>query len=218
MKRWVCPECGASKLAPVRPRRDDVRRYCLPCSEQTGRLVERSAPSLERARTEQTERRKAKAARQRQAAARQRERQAERSAAEARKREVVAGVDIRKELARLWAAGLAGRYGKPWHRSVPALTVRLQRKKLYASGHAYPLQHRIAMTVPHDAVQVLAVLAHETAHLLAPEADHRQLFWLVLAELVEDVYRVRPDYRGAHNKRERERRVEQAISSTLGGD
>lgn len=218
MKRWVCPECGAGKLAPVRPRRDDVRRYCLPCSERTGRLTERVAPSLERARTEQTERRKAQAARKRAAVARQREAQAKRAAAEVRKREVVVGVDIPKELERLWAVGLSGQYGKPWHRSVPSLTVRLQRRKLYASGHAYPLEHRITMTVPHDAVQVLSVLAHETAHLLAPEADHRQLFWLVLAELVEDAYGVRPDYRGARNRHDRDRRVEQAISSTLGGD
>lgn len=40
-KRWVCPLCKVGKLGLQRPRRDDVIRYCFPCSEQTGRMVER---------------------------------------------------------------------------------------------------------------------------------------------------------------------------------
>ena len=49
-KRWTCPQCGAGKLAPSRPRKDDTRRYCLVCSEKTGRLVERTCAALERQR------------------------------------------------------------------------------------------------------------------------------------------------------------------------
>ncbi len=54
MRRWVCPTCGKGKIAPARPAIDDTRRFCLPCSETTGRLVSRHCPSLER---EQRERR-----------------------------------------------------------------------------------------------------------------------------------------------------------------
>lgn len=44
-KRWVCPLCNVGKLGLQRPRKNDVIRYCLPCSEKTGRLVERVSPS-----------------------------------------------------------------------------------------------------------------------------------------------------------------------------
>lgn len=49
MMRSICPNDTSheGKLAPSRPRKDDIRRYCLVCSEKTGRLVERVAPRLE---------------------------------------------------------------------------------------------------------------------------------------------------------------------------
>jgi hypothetical protein len=50
LKRWQCPLCGSGKLAPSRPRKIDVRRYCLACSEKTGELVERRCPTLDRRR------------------------------------------------------------------------------------------------------------------------------------------------------------------------
>lgn len=52
MPRWICPRCEGVKIAPQRPRRDDSRRYCLPCSDTTGRLVERTCPVLDKAREE----------------------------------------------------------------------------------------------------------------------------------------------------------------------
>jgi hypothetical protein len=63
LARWVCPTCNEGKLAPRRPRRDDVRRYCLPCSEKSGRLVSRVNPTLESKR----QARKARAAAKRRA-------------------------------------------------------------------------------------------------------------------------------------------------------
>ena len=55
MKFWRCPDCGNQKRAPGKPRRNDVRRFCLPCSQRTGYMVERVCPVLE------TKRAKAKA-------------------------------------------------------------------------------------------------------------------------------------------------------------
>ena len=47
-KRWVCPlDCGNNSLAPSRFRQDDVRRYCIPCSLSTGKMVVRVCPALE---------------------------------------------------------------------------------------------------------------------------------------------------------------------------
>lgn len=46
--RWKCELCDDGLLAPSKPRKNDVRRYCLPCSKKTGKLVERVIPSLEK--------------------------------------------------------------------------------------------------------------------------------------------------------------------------
>src|SRR4051812_12447070 len=87
---WRCPLCTDQHRAPSRPRRDDARRYCLTCTAETGRLVERFCPSLERQRAERASRQE-----QRCRARSERERQA---ALEARS---VDGVDIEAELRRL---------------------------------------------------------------------------------------------------------------------
>ena len=63
--RWDCPNGHPGVLGPMRPRMDSVVRYCLTCSQQTGRLVPRVAPALER---------KREAKRQRDAAKRERRR------------------------------------------------------------------------------------------------------------------------------------------------
>lgn len=65
---WSCP----SALHPAvrglkRPRRNDLCRYCLPCSEVAGRLVERTASVLEKRRAVGRQR-QAKKARKRRAA------------------------------------------------------------------------------------------------------------------------------------------------------
>lgn len=61
-KRWICPLCENGVLAPSRPRKNNVLRYCLPCSEKTGKLVERTCPALDAKREAKAERKRAKAA------------------------------------------------------------------------------------------------------------------------------------------------------------
>ena len=58
--RWKCANCDHGLLAPTKPRKNDVRRYCLPCSAKTGKLVERISPTLEKQRTIKSEQRKVK--------------------------------------------------------------------------------------------------------------------------------------------------------------
>jgi len=67
MMRWICPNDTSheGKLAPSRPRKDDIRRYCLVCSEKSGRLVERVAPSLQAKREKALARTHAKATKRR---------------------------------------------------------------------------------------------------------------------------------------------------------
>lgn len=60
---WKCPSGEHQGVrAPSRPRKDDIRRFCLDCSTETGRLVERVAPAVERKRARKAEARKRKAA------------------------------------------------------------------------------------------------------------------------------------------------------------
>ena len=59
--RWKCEICSSGLLAPSKPRKNDVRRYCLPCSKKIGKLVERSVPSLEKKVAKKKEKRKATA-------------------------------------------------------------------------------------------------------------------------------------------------------------
>lgn len=103
--RWKCPICNDGLLAPQRPRLDDVRRYCLPCSAKTGRLVERIAPALEAQRTRRNEQRSSRAKKKRQSQRRRIER------AENTPRKIAEriyseqgqyGMNIKRETARLW--------------------------------------------------------------------------------------------------------------------
>lgn len=59
--RWKCPRCERGTNAPQRMRTDDVRRFCLPCSTATGRLVRRVCPVMEGVRAERDRRRRDKA-------------------------------------------------------------------------------------------------------------------------------------------------------------
>jgi hypothetical protein len=87
---WRCPLCTNQVRGPERPRRDDVRRYCLDCSKETGRLVERLCPSLDRERAVRAGRQE-----QRARAQAERKRQAELD------RRRVGGIDLQGELVRL---------------------------------------------------------------------------------------------------------------------
>ena len=103
--RWKCPICNDGLLAPTRPRLDDVRRYCLPCSSKSGRLVERIAPALEAQRTRRSDARReqAKNARKRERARIERKHNSPREVARRKYTEQGQyGMNIKRETARLW--------------------------------------------------------------------------------------------------------------------
>lgn len=103
--RWKCERCGDGLLAPSKPRRDDVRRYCLPCSSETGKLVERIAPALEqhRARRVEISRQKKKVERQREKARAEKKMNSPREIAKRKYSQVGEfGMPIKKETERLW--------------------------------------------------------------------------------------------------------------------
>jgi len=63
--RWECPTCGAGVLAATKPRRNNIARYCLPCSGKAGVLVERLCPTLERQRKQKVDAKKVRAEKRR---------------------------------------------------------------------------------------------------------------------------------------------------------
>lgn len=195
--RWVCGRCESAVLAPKAPRQDAVERYCLDCSAETGRLVERTCPALERQRQTKERQRLDRAKRKRRSAANRRAahaREATRRAAKARAtREEVAG-DLHAELARIWPIALKHRV-RDVSRKRPQLTL-FTRSGSFTSGHAWwgteadPM-HRIhiSVAVDDDASGPLGTLAHECAHLV----DHRKgihtpTFWTILVAIVREAY------------------------------
>lgn len=160
--RWECPTGShPAQLGPRRPAADATVRYCLPCSEATGRLVLRVAPVLERARADAAERSKAKATRQRATAARARAR----ALAAETARYTVAGHDLRDEAARLCRLHLFR--GTRLARQAPRLDVTHRRAATNQVGLAFPWEWRIHLTLRPDIpwAIVRATLVHELVHL-----------------------------------------------------
>jgi SprT-like family protein len=165
--RWECPNGHAGVLGPRQPRRDSIVRYCLPCSERTGRLVERTAPALERQRSAAAARSADKAKRQRAAAARARAR----AAAAETARYTVDGLDLRAELARLCklrtfkAPGAGpGRLA----RRTPELTVTHRRARPtyeLAAADDWGWRIRMAIWPGMDTADARETLVHELVHL-----------------------------------------------------
>lgn len=175
--RWDCPNGEhAGVLGPARPRRDAVVRYCLPCSERLGVLVERVAPALETQRQAAADRArdKARKARERAATRKAREKQAE------TERYTVDGVDLREEVARLARLRTFG--GSKGHlaRRVPELTVTRRKQSTRTQrGSALYGEHRIrvALWPGIPLADVRETLVHELAHLhVGPGEGHGDLF------------------------------------------
>jgi len=82
--RWNCPNGCPGVLGPSRPRMNNICRYCLPCSQTAGILVERGAPALNQKRMKTAKRHKEK---KQSAANREEARELERHS--------IAGLDLR---------------------------------------------------------------------------------------------------------------------------
>lgn len=185
MIRWNCPRCGSGKNAPARPRRDDTRRYCLACSEETGRLVERTARALETKRARAAERADAR---------REREKGRRRDAL------TVAGVHLPTEAAlilrrspelRRQARRLGGLRASDIQWKVRRITT--PPRKL---GHAWGLEILIVDYPGIAAADVREMLLHEIAHVVLPAAvGHGPEWRKTYAQGAWEVYGVRvPGY------------------------
>lgn len=197
-KIWRCPECERGARAPERLGRLDVRRWCLACSKRTGTLIERTIPSRDARRQARSEARTARsdrrAERSRTAEIEAKRRAEELSAVTDRAhsdgaawlRAWIPKVVRLESLRRAFAENYPGKRWSPkivirqsgvrtFFRSTDdgAASERVTvPTRHYASGHAYPWEHRLVVTVGQSAADDLSTLIHELAHLAAPLREH----------------------------------------------
>ncbi len=194
--RWSCASPDhPGILAPSRLRRIDLRRYCIPCSEASGVLVERTSAALEKKRETKTDQRKAKAKRQTQTRKKRRDtstRQRSRRQ-DARATAITEAVgDLDAQLKRIWpiVRDVSPRDDLPV--APPAMKVTLRTRESFVSGYAWYHQHRIHIGVPRSAdhSEGCGTLAHELAHLAAADRElgHHAAFWIVLVDIVCQAY------------------------------
>lgn len=147
MRRWVCPECGSTANAPERPRKRDVRRYCLPCSGRTGHWVERSCPVLERQRGRAAARRADKQRKQRD---------------RARAKWLVAGLDVRQLARQCWRALQQTGHCRAG-RAVPTLYVKRTTRGSRGYAHAHG-SCQLYFGEDADQAKVKELVLHELTH------------------------------------------------------
>lgn len=162
--RWRCEQCQHGLLAPMRPRKNDVRRYCLPCSSKTGVLVERVAPTLEKQRSARKEASKKKATAKRR-------RIAERSAPLKSQQRIDASRAkmIHKEAERIW------KLMQPYHNGKPIPKIVIGRGRNHGSQYGFAKRYSNLIQVnvdrdqsPNRSRRVWGVLAHELCHKAVP--------------------------------------------------
>lgn len=163
--RWKCQVCDSGLLAPSRPRKDDVRRYCLPCSAKTGKLVERIAPTLEKQRAETQ--------------AKARQRKATKRAKAVNAKTAHTGFDVQKEARRLWRI-LQKQENKP-RRLFPTIKV-VNRKRRGSSG--YWDGRNVVLQLGTDMVDAWETVAHELVHAIG-YSGHGHDFYKCLKQLTE---------------------------------
>jgi hypothetical protein len=189
-RRWKCPnDAHAGVLAPARMRKVDVRRYCLPCSEEAGVLVERECPAQERERARREEGRRKARTRTRKAEGRRRETQARERAARKSEREHVLGIHVPTHFAKVLRTPVVEEALENLERPSPTVRVRRRRGGNYATGRAYYRSSRIVLTLPVDCTwgQLATLVAHEIAHVCTADEEHhgpawRDMFLSILGE------------------------------------
>ena len=161
MRRWVCPRCQAGTNGPERPRKDDVRRWCLTCSAETGRLVERTSPALERKRAAGAAR---SATKQRTKAERERQTRFAAVSAPVTDRDKPVRIDnLLEEVWRLPTRKLEA----PHYKVAPSLKVQ-RSEKPYTTGHCWYGADYLTVTIGRvDFADALGVVIHEAAHEIA---------------------------------------------------
>ena len=178
--RWKCPSCDKGVLNSSRPRMNDVKRYCLPCSAKSGVLVARVAPALDKQRDEAKAKQTAKQSAKRKKESAKRKQQNERDKAQRaiwreqrltaeRQKKIakaelnwVGDLNISKEAERLW------KLLEPYHRgrALPPIEIRDNNYR-GNSGWAHVSQSWRGIVVKKQSTESATwmLLLHELTHM-----------------------------------------------------
>jgi len=191
-KRWICPNgVHAGVLAPARLRKIDVRRYCLPCSEEAGILVERSCPSQERERARRKENRRKKQTRQKKTEAEKKMAARQARAQRQYDREHVLGIYVPSHFQQVCDSPCVARSLELLERNRPVVKIRRRRSSVHTSGHAAPWTGRVVLTLPEKCSwgQLSIIVAHEIAHVCCADEEWHGTAWRsMFLEILEEAY------------------------------
>jgi len=200
-RRWACPsEKHPGVLAPGRLQKNDVRRYCLPCSTETGKLVERVCPALEKRRQERIQQRQ-RTERKKRASVRKAQ---QTRAARHRERRTVSirdhEIDLHEELKWLWdrprIQKAISRHTLETSTEVyrPFLVLRHATRlipAMNATGCAWDNPLKVVMTLgsAKNPVAALTTLLHELVHCaVGIHHDHDGVFYRCMVEAAEEAW------------------------------
>jgi hypothetical protein len=189
--RWKCAICDHGLLAPTKPRKNDVRRYCLPCSSKSGKLVERVAPSLEKKREQRSAvvREQNKIKRERTATKLQ-------PLKERQKREAQRQRIFEKEADRIWALFFPNGTAR---KRPPIKLVYSRSRGVSGLWNGWEVLVRIPRSSKGGAT-AWETLAHELCHAVVGsrhddrEGWHGRTFYTTLKPVIEKRWNVRMDW------------------------
>ena len=186
--RWKCEKCDDGLLAPTGPRKNDLRRYRLPCSAKSRKLVDGVAPSLEKKREKRTAivQQKQKAKRVRIATKLQPKK-------ERWKRMEQRQAIFNKEADRIWELF----YPQGTNRKRPTISIVFARNRdcsgYYNGGVLIRIPRRSS-----GGAWAWEVLAHELCHAVVPtsirDGSHGKAFYVALKNVIEARWKVQMDW------------------------
>lgn len=197
--RWVCPECGKGKMAPERMNQLDPRRYCLLCSGKRSvtRLVERTAPKLEK---------RKRVASQRMVAKRQIAKEKRLALPWAQRDELV-----QKEWKRI------AKKAKVLNVDLGALTIRRKRIRNTGVSSCGYIRPRIDIGTLAGRARVCEQLCHLIAHAPGGWSTHGDEFRSRLAEIVHEAYGATHEGVPSQDLWRYEQQLRRAIAAKLSG-
>lgn len=169
MRIWRCTRCESPGIrAPERMAQDDVRRFCLPCSVRTGKLVRREIPAVRVAKAEHAVKRK-----QHKVERKQRQSFAAMRKADAAMWFTCPVTGSRERVDVLVLACMHALTGKT--KTPPTVNLRRSRTRYATTGRAWPGQNRIALTLGFDCdiAKLREIVLHECTHIAAGDGRDR---------------------------------------------